>query len=268
MSTRNNGRNVFELGSTGFDIERRERAMRENVNPIKQHRNRQASISQRHPMIAWVGLLTLILVLTACNFRGPDDATTASPLPTDAPMGIGSIEGIVWHDLCANTSSEVEPPSGCVINEATGGFIANGILESGEPGLPDVNIELGFGPCPSFGLAKITTGYGGRYSFQGLLPGEYCVSANFGESHLPSSLEPGIWTNPASGMQILTLESGELRDDVNFGWDFLNSPSAPTQEPIPASTPVSSCLDSIEYIKDVISLSFIPLSWEVPMYAL
>ena len=225
--------------------------MNENVNPIKQHRNRQTTISRRHPAIARLGLLGLIFVLTACNYPGPDNATPEPPIPTETPVGIASIDGIVWHDVCANTSSDEEAPSGCVINEATGGFIANGLLESGEPGLPDVNIELGFGPCPSFGLAKITTGYGGRYSFQGLLPGEYCVSANFGESHLPSSLEPGIWTNPASGMHMLTLESGELRDDVNFGWDFLNSPAAPTQEPMPVSTPVPSCLDSIEYIKDV-----------------
>ncbi|MCK5635045.1 MAG: hypothetical protein KAI06_08155, partial [Anaerolineales bacterium] len=225
--------------------------MNENVNPIKQNRIRQTTISQRHPMIAWVGLLALIFVLTACNFRGPDDATTEPPLPTDPPVGIASIGGIVWHDLCANTSSEEEPPSGCVINEATGGFIANGLLESGEPSLPDVNIELGFGPCPSFGLAKTMTDYYGRFSFQELLPGEYCVSANFGESHQPSSLEPGIWTNPASGMHLLALGSGEIREDVNFGWDFLNSPAPPTKEPAPESTPVPSCLDSVEFIKDV-----------------
>ncbi|MCK5635047.1 MAG: hypothetical protein KAI06_08165, partial [Anaerolineales bacterium] len=225
--------------------------MNENVNPGKQIQNRMLTMTQRHPLVACFGLIGLIIILAGCNYPGPGNSTPEPPLPTETPIGIASIEGIVWHDLCANTSSDEEPPSGCVISEATGGFIANGLLESGEPGLPDVNIELGFGPCPSYGLAKITTGYEGKYSFQGLIPGEYCVSANFGESHLPSSLEPGIWTNPASGMQILTLDFGELRDDVNFGWDFLNSPAAPTQEPIPVFTPVPSCLDSIEYIKDV-----------------
>ncbi len=225
--------------------------MNENVNAGKQHQDRQILISQRHPMLVWLGLLGLIFVLTACGLRGPDDVTTEPSLPTETPMGIASIEGIVWHDLCANTSSEEELPAGCVINDITGGLIANGLLESGEPGLPDVAIELGFGPCPSFGLAKMTTDYGGRYSVQGLLPGEYCVSANFGESHFPASLEPGIWTNPASGMHILTLESGELREDVNFGWDFFNRPAAPTPEPTPASTPVPSCVDSVEFIKDV-----------------
>ena len=225
--------------------------MNKNVKLGKQQQNRQMFISQRHPLVAWLGLIGLIFVLTACNFRGPDDGTPEPLLPTETPVGTASIEGIVWHDLCANSSSEENPPSGCVINEPTGGFIANGLIESGEPGLPDVNIELGFGPCPSFGLAKITTDYGGRYSFQGLLPGEYCVSANFGESHLLSSLEPGIWTNPTSGMQILTLQSGELQEDVNFGWDFLNSPTAPTQEPVPETTPIPRCLDSVEYIKDV-----------------
>jgi len=225
--------------------------MNENVNPGKQYQDQQMFISQRHLVIAWLGLMGLIFVLTACNLRGPDDATPEPPLPTETPAGTASIEGIVWHDLCANISSEEEPPPGCVINEATGGFFANGLLESGEPGLPDVNIELGFGPCPSFGLAEVTTDYGGRYSFQGLLPGEYCVSANFGESHLLSSLKPGIWTNPASGMHIRTLESGELREDVNFGWDFLNMPAPPTPKPTPASTPVPSCVDSVEFIKDV-----------------
>lgn len=225
--------------------------MNENLNPGKQLQNQRRLPSQRHPLVAWFGLMGLILVLTACNYPGPDDTTTEPPLPTETPVGIASIEGMIWHDLCANTSSEEELPAGCVINEITGGLIANGLLETGEPGLPDVNVELGFGPCPSFGLAKITTDYGGRYSFQGLLPGEYCVSANFGEKHLPASVEPGIWTNPASGMHMLTLGSGEVRKDVNFGWDFLNSPAAPTQEPAPEFTPVPSCLDSIEYIKDV-----------------
>ena len=225
--------------------------MNENVNAGKQHQNRQLFISQRHPVIAWLGLMGLIFVLTACGLRGPDDTTPEPPLPTETPVGAASIEGIVWHDLCANTISEEEPPPGCVINEATGSFIANGLLESGEPSLPDVTIELGFGPCPSFSFVKMTTDYGGRYSFQGLLPGEYCVSASFGESHFPSSLEPGIWTNPASGMHILTLESGELREDVNFGWDFFNMPAPPTPEPTPESTPAPSCVDSVEFIKDV-----------------
>jgi len=160
--------------------------MNENVNPGKQHQNQQILISQRHPIIAWLGLLGFIFVLTACGLRGQDDAIPEPPLPTETPAGTASIEGIVWHDLCANISSEEEPPPGCVINEATGGFFANGLLESGEPGLPDVNIELGFGPCPSFGLAEVTTDYGGRYSFQGLLPGEYCVSAN---SPVPSCVD-------------------------------------------------------------------------------
>jgi hypothetical protein len=225
--------------------------MNETMNPGKQFQNRQPLISQRHPLVAWLGLIGLFFVLTACNYPGPDKATPENPLPDEKPVGTASIEGVVWHDMCANTSSDEEPPSGCIVNEATGGFIANGLLESDEPGLPDVNIELGFGPCPSFGLAEITTDYRGRYSFQGLLPGEYCVSANFGESHFLSSLDPGIWTNPASGMQILTLQSGEVRDDVNFGWDYLNSPAAPTQEPTPVSTPIPSCFNSVEYIKDV-----------------
>ena len=225
--------------------------MNENLNPGKQLQNQRLLPAQRHPLLAWLGLVGLIFVLTACNYPGPDDTTTEPPVPTETPVGIASIEGIIWHDLCANNSSEEEVPAGCVINEVTGELIANGLLETGEPGLPDVNIELGFGPCPSFGLAEMTTDYRGRYSFQSLLPGEYCVSANFGESHLPSSLEPGIWTNPASGMHMLTLVPGEVREDVNFGWDFLNSPASPTQEPAPESTPVPSCLDSVEYIKDV-----------------
>jgi len=225
--------------------------MNENLNTEKQQHNRRLLISKRNPLVAWLGLMGLIFFLTACNFRSEDEFTREPPLPTVTPVGIASIEGMIWHDLCANTSGEEELPAGCVLNETTGGLIANGLLETGEPGLPDVNIELGFGPCPSFGLAEMTTDYGGRYSFQGLLPGEYCVSANFGESHLPSSVEPGIWTNPASGMHMLTLGSGEIREDVNFGWDFLNSPASPTQEPAPESTPVSSCINSVEFIKDV-----------------
>ena len=224
-----------------------------NMNIISgyQHRDRQKTNFQHYRLITGLGLMGIILVLSACNYPGPDGFTPTPPVPTESPVGTAAIEGSVWHDMCANSSSDKELAQGCVLNEAAGGSIANGLLESGEPGLPDVKIELGFGPCPSFGLARMSTDYDGRYGFADLLPGEYCVSASFGESHLPSSLEPGIWTNPASGMHNLVLESADRLGDVNFGWDFFNTPSSPTPEPTAVSTSVASCRDSVEFIKDV-----------------
>ena len=227
--------------------------MAANLKLSAQYHNYLKIISARHPAILWLGLMGIVLSLTACGLGGPETATPEAPnsTPTETPLGTASIEGTLWHDLCVNDSPEVEPLAGCVVNPETGNFIANGVLEPGEPGMPEVRIGLGFGSCPSSGLAEVKTNAEGRYTIEGLWPGEYCVSVNFGGSHQPASMVPGNWTYPKNGMQNIALDHDESRADVNFGWDYLNKPVSPTPEPTAEPSLTLSCVDSAGFIKDV-----------------
>ncbi|MFQ5924339.1 MAG: NBR1-Ig-like domain-containing protein, partial [Anaerolineales bacterium] len=216
-----------------------------------EYQNRWKVSTARHLTGLWIGLIGVALSLSACGLPGAQTCTPLPPLPTptNTPLATASIEGILWHDLCVNDSTEAEPPLGCVIDNVTWEYIANGILEIGEPGIPDVRIGLGFGACPSIGLAEVKTKAEGAYTIEGLWPGEYCVSVILGGAHQLASMVTGIWTYPKDGMQTITLEHGELRSDVNFGWDYLNKPSLP--EPTPEPSPPPTCVDSAQFIKDV-----------------
>ncbi len=195
-----------------------------------------------------LGLMAVGFLLAACGVRADQPVT---PTPTTQSIETASVEGTLWHDLCLNESTDAAPPDGCVIDATTGGFVANGVLEPGEPGLPDVRIAIGLGGCPSSGLGEVTTGADGRYVIEGLWPGEYCVSVIFGGGHQPTQRVPGVWTTPGNGMQTVYLQAGERRSDLNFGWDYFNQPAAPTPVPTPTPTPTPSCSDAAEFIRDV-----------------
>jgi hypothetical protein len=138
-----------------------------------------------------------------------------------AEPDLGSIGGVVWHDLCAVPYESVtEPPEGCVML-ADGGLEANGVLEPGEPGIVGVAVSLGAGACPSTGAAVATTGGDGSYAFSDLAAGTYCVSIDPLDATNETILIPGGWTHPnAEGNATVTIGEGEDRADVNFGWDY------------------------------------------------
>lgn len=139
--------------------------------------------------------------------------------PTEVPAQ-GSIGGKVWHDLCKVPYETVDvPPEGCV-KLPDGGLVANGLLETGEPGIEGVVVMLGSGACPSTGLATATANADGMYTFSGLDAGTYCVSSDPLDATNEKILIPGGWTNPAGGSVTITLGAGEERLDVNFGWDY------------------------------------------------
>ncbi len=172
-----------------------------------------------------------------------DAAGTCSP-----PPPLGSIGGMVWHDLCAipyASGSPLEP--GCVeVVGVDGGMVpaANGILEPGEPGFEGLLVELGAGACPSTGLATALTDPDGMYSFPDLPDGDYCVSVNALDP-ANALLIPGGWTYPIRDAEPatadVTLDPGETAGEVNFGWDyqFLPAPPALESSPTPVPTPTS-----------------------------
>jgi hypothetical protein len=141
------------------------------------------------------------------------------PFASYPPLKKSSITGIVWHDLCAVPAVlPATPPEGCVF-AGGGGLVANGVLDSGEPGIGGVVVTLGSGSCPSTGLASATTDSVGRYRFSELEDGTYCVTVNALSSTNSSILIPGEWTNPTSGSQTVTV--GPLEEAfANFGWDY------------------------------------------------
>lgn len=151
----------------------------------------------------------------------------SSSLP--AANSAGSINGWVWHDLCA-TAMDGQPaltstPDGCIeAASPLGAYRANSSMDAQEPTISDLVVRLGQGACPATGLAEVTTiATDLSYSFMNLAAGTYCVSINPSEEPNLSLLRPGIWTFPevAEGTigTTVTLAEGQNVFEINFGWD-------------------------------------------------
>jgi hypothetical protein len=173
----------------------------------------------------------------------PDVSATATAEPTPAS---GSINGRVWHDLCAVAGEGPEaitPSPGCVRTD-DGGYEANSLLETGEPGIGGIVVQLGVGICPALGLAATSTDSTGAYAFTGLVAGTYCLSVD-ALSVGNEALLPGSWTFPATHAKRIVasyevaLREGERKAGVNFGWDYqsLPPPAADSSQPTAVVTP-------------------------------
>lgn len=98
-----------------------------------------------------------------------------------------------------------------------------------EPLIEGVVVMLGEGECPSTGLAEVATITSDlSFSFNGLKAGMYCVSIDPQREPDFSIFRPGIWTYPALSQDVIqstvTLETGESKGMVNFGWDYQFKP--------------------------------------------
>jgi hypothetical protein len=147
--------------------------------------------------------------------------------PGEAP---GTINGLVFHDLCAVAGGEggepAVPSDGCVEPSANV-FRADGI-NNDEPGIVGVEVMLGTGACPSTGLAAVITAADGSFVFENVAPGTYCVSVDPLAGPNESILVPGGWTLPADGTQGITVEqdAGASIGGIEFGWDYQFLPEA------------------------------------------
>ena len=92
----------------------------------------------------------------------------------------------------------------------------DGIQDIGEPGIANVTVNLYDNPTCSGGVPveTATTGLDGRYRFDGLFAGSYCVDVVQGT--LPSGLVTAPGTTDPSGL--VALANGQRRDDVDFGY--------------------------------------------------
>lgn len=153
-----------------------------------------------------------------------DVAPTATPPPNSAALG-----GVVWDDFCINS----DPGSGCVENGNNSGiFIADGTFGPAESPLSGVRIDLAEGACPTDGtvpkgsalLDTTLTGDDGRYRFEGLPDGTYCLFMDALHEEMIDLLIPGNWTWPATGVgqYNILLDPGEQILDLDFGWDYID----------------------------------------------
>jgi hypothetical protein len=176
----------------------------------------------------------------------PPPTAEPTPIPTTAPTA--AIAGQIWHDLCAvpapgadSEDAEADPRCASVAD----GLQANGLPEN-EPGIEEVHITIGEGPCPGTGLGEAVTDAAGDYIFDNLAPGTYCVSIDAAGEQNRVILLAGEWTAPAGGVaeSIVTLGADDLIESVNFGWDYLFLPAIAGSDP-------AACVNSFAYIEDL-----------------
>jgi len=202
-----------------------------------------------------VGLMTVLFILTlgivvaSCTPGGEAVEPSQTPEPSVTPVILdGSISGIVWEDLCENHDQGGGVPAGCVVSGNGMDYIANGILDTGEIGIPSIQVYLGLGVCPSEGFAITASDGLGKFNFSGLSAGTYCVTVKD-----PAGTQ-GVWTYPKSdlgegfGYITITIQNNDKVENVNFGRDYINA--IPTAEPTLAPTPLA-CTDRVEFVRDV-----------------
>ena len=176
-------------------------------------------------------MTAMMLLAAACQGQTTSAAEAESAPGASQPIAnSASIQGWVWHDMCA-TAMDGElalssAPEGCIeALSPLGDYRANGQMDGVEAGIGDLIIRLGEGACPATGLAEtVTTAMDISYSFMELPAGTYCVSVNPSEEPNMTLLRPGIWTFPEVSEGTIgttvTVAEGENVFDINFGWDY------------------------------------------------
>ncbi|MFH2102171.1 MAG: hypothetical protein ABIJ39_02285 [Chloroflexota bacterium] len=162
---------------------------------------------------------------------GPWSASRSFITNTIPTGQLAVVAGVVWHDRCFIDWEGGGTPAGCVPGNPYP--VANGILEPGEPGIPNVVVSYTAGACGTgwnasqAHTAPEPTSQGGHYGVW-LAPGTYCFAIDRGEAANGNIFNGGAWTAPVQGdtfavfpMTTVTVSAGEERTNVNFGYDFL-----------------------------------------------
>jgi hypothetical protein len=162
-----------------------------------------------------------------------------------------TIAGQVWADRCEKTGEWQEvpgtPPPGCIVAPKGSFFVANGVLDPGETGRPGMLVQVTAGTCvaprprpgkvPDASLpvsGTVHTNAAGRFVFNGLPAGTYCLSAsqpgNAAAARGRSAGSQGIWTFPLLVLDAeiaqaaVVLPAGPTGARQDFGWDDWNGP--------------------------------------------
>lgn len=164
-----------------------------------------------------------------------------------------AISGFVWHDLCAQTGTAVDPntppAAGCVANAEGTALQADGVHGPTEPGIPGVQVSLLAGDCTSAtpgDEVTATTDESGAYRFEDISPDTYCVFFDT-TTEANAALEEGVITFPTSNgvptnSITVTLDEGAALEDVDFGYDFRF---------LPVAAAAADCANSFEFLLDL-----------------
>ncbi len=148
---------------------------------------------------------------------------TVTNINLKSPAATGSISGYVWNDYCL-TNEAGDALAGNCVADGNGGHRADGMIQPTETNIPGITILLQRGSCNTDNPVAVpaVTDSTGKYSFNNLQAGTYCVFMNAASPQNGSKLLPGDWTFPARGIWYhqLTLQTGDNAYSVNFGWDY------------------------------------------------
>ncbi len=213
----------------------RPRPQREAPNPAPGTGLMRVMVLVGFGATALCGVVALILLGRLPSFNLGRGTPTPSLAPPSASPASAMVRGAVWADVC----DELHPSTPACQLDSGGQYRANGLWDRGENGLSGLSVSLALGACPAAPSVFASTGPNGDYRFPGLPPGTYCVAIDPSQ---PDNVHliPGAWSGPdANGSlaasRTIQLAPGEVKEDVNFGWDA-QSPAA-TGTPAPTSAP-------------------------------
>jgi hypothetical protein len=148
---------------------------------------------------------------------------TMSDINLRSPAAGSSISGFLWADYCL-TDENGEAVDGDCVADGNGDYHADGMIEPNEGYIAGVTVLLQTGRCATDNPVAVSavTDAGGKYVFNSLPAGTYCVSMNAASPENAPALLPGDWTFPARGIwyQEVTLSGFDQAFPVNFGWDY------------------------------------------------
>ena len=147
---------------------------------------------------------------------------TVTNLYLKAPLQNGTVSGWVWDDYCEVDDAGHVVGGNCV-PDGSGSYRADSAIQPTEAYISGVTIQLQSGICIEDNpKTTAVTDANGRYLFDRLLPGIYCVSVNAAQNGNPAILLTGEWTFPDPGVWYheIYVGGGQPIAPVNFGWDF------------------------------------------------
>ncbi len=147
---------------------------------------------------------------------------TVDNINLKSPVQNGTISGWVWNDYCL-TDDTGNVLAGDCVQDGAGNYHADGMIQPTEVYIPAVTVQLQSGSCIQNNPKRTAvTDTNGRYIFEYLQPGTYCVSINPSQDGNAAILLPGDWTFPGLGVRYheIVVYAGQHTTPVDFGWDY------------------------------------------------
>src|SRR5690606_8229039 len=101
------------------------------------------------------------------TFGIPEPFWVQIVITSSIPEAGAYVNGLIWADNCEAPADVADPPEGCVASpDEGGGYIADGVYDTGEARIEGVTVALAEGGCPATSVLQTTrTDAAGRYAF-------------------------------------------------------------------------------------------------------